>query len=72
MEVYYRRFHPEYRPAPPSRSDCRSAAAGPGALSIVYAENDSKICVPVELDSTVSLSAPPATSTSGAPWSWVT
>jgi penicillin-binding protein 1C len=52
MEMHYRRFHADYRPPPPFRSDCRVAvgAMGSASLSFVYPQEGTSVLVPVEMD----------------------
>jgi penicillin-binding protein 1C len=52
MEAHYRLQHANYRPLPPLRPDCRSAAgaAGGTALACVSPAEDATVYVPVEMD----------------------
>lgn len=50
QENYYRRRHPDYRPLPPWRDDCRPAAQEGQAMQLVYPRQPSRIFVPRNLD----------------------
>ena len=49
QEFYYRRLHPEYRPLPPWRSDCRGPDAD-SPVAFVYPHAEANLYIPVELD----------------------
>jgi len=49
QEYYYRRSHPEYRPLPPWRADCRGPDAD-SPIAFVYPHAEANIYIPVELD----------------------
>ena len=53
METYYERGHPDYRPLPPLRVDCRDCVEGEvaaPAMRCVYPAEGSAVYVPTELD----------------------
>lgn len=49
MAAEYARRHPDYRPTPPWRSDCRPEVEG-GLISCLYPTHGAEIYVPLELD----------------------
>jgi penicillin-binding protein 1C len=55
MEQYYRRQHPEYRPPPPYRPDCRAGlgATGSASLACVYPKENAQVYVPIEMNGAV-------------------
>jgi penicillin-binding protein 1C len=50
-EFYYRRSHPEYRPLPELRQDCRGGDTQP-VLALLYPDADGRVLIPRELDGT--------------------
>jgi penicillin-binding protein 1C len=52
MEWYYKRYHSDYHPLPPYRSDCMEAIDGFGtaSMSLIYPSEHGLIYVPIELD----------------------
>lgn len=48
---YYRKRHPEYRPLPPFRPDCRAQLAeGHSPIDLLYPAENTRVYVPVDLD----------------------
>jgi len=52
-EHYYRKRHPDYRPLPPLRPDCRTGEP-PEDMQLIYPKQISQIYVPVGLDGKLS------------------
>jgi penicillin-binding protein 1C len=52
MEWYYRKYHSDYRPLPPYRSDCIESAGGSetASMSLIYPGKNGLIYIPIELD----------------------
>ncbi|MCK4306128.1 MAG: penicillin-binding protein 1C [Candidatus Eisenbacteria sp.] len=55
METYYQRGHPDYRPLPPFRADCRDCIDDliEPAMTCIYPLDGSTVYVPTELDGEV-------------------
>ena len=49
-EFYYRAKHPGYKPLPPFRPDCITAAQQAPAMELIYPKYPTRIYVPVDLD----------------------
>jgi penicillin-binding protein 1C len=47
QEYYFRRAHAEYRPLPPLRADCQTAAS---TLAVLYPDANARVLIPRELD----------------------
>jgi penicillin-binding protein 1C len=49
QELYYRGRHPEYRPLPPWRSDCRGPEAD-SPIAWIYPHAQTRLYIPIDLD----------------------
>ena len=47
--LFYRRHHPDYRPPPPWREDCRDGARDDNPIGLLYPEAGTRLYIPIEL-----------------------
>jgi penicillin-binding protein 1C len=50
QEWFYARQHPDYRPLPPLREDCRAASEAASPLALLTPAPGAAVYVPIELD----------------------